>query len=158
MKEEQKVWIRGVEGRGEEIVKILTGLGATASDDDRYDFSGFIYFINHKNKITYVVDNSEVASIIMDNYKEIELSSEQWKDGDVLVFNGYPDCYAVFKKYNGDDTFKAYLLIDKNYAYFDVTASVEPYHLASKEEREKASKKCYSMFQSLVAVEDKLLK
>lgn len=158
MEEKQRVYIRGNKGRGSEIIAILKELGATATKS-RCDDDDYIYFINHDNKITYALIGSEVALIVMDNYKEIELSWPQWKDGDVLASNFFPDCYAVFKKFCGNHSFKAYLLFGENKVYFNATAFVETFHLANEEEKEKVSKEvCYSMLQNLITVKEKLTK
>uniref|UniRef100_UPI00402662D8 hypothetical protein n=1 Tax=Prevotella sp. TaxID=59823 RepID=UPI00402662D8 len=157
MEEKQRVYIRGDKGHGSEVIDFLTRLGATATesicDDDDH-----IYFINHDNKITYALIGSEVALIVMDNYKEIELSWPQWKDGDVLVSNYFTDRYAVFKKLCGDRRFEAYLLFQQNAAQFNVTAFVGTFHLANEEEKRKISMECYSMLQNLIKVDEKLTK
>ena len=135
MEEKQKVYIRGCKGRGSEVIDILTGLGATetidgCNNDDR------IYFINHDNNITCALVDSEVGAIIMDNYKEIELPQQPWKDGDILVCKRYPNCYAVFKRYDVNDTFDAYFIYDNKNTYLDATAFAEAYRLASAKDIE----------------------
>lgn len=134
MKDNQKIYIIGDKNRGNEVKDILTGLGAHALTDISCNNDRFIYFINHDNEISVALVGSEVARIIMDNYKKIELPSQQWKDGDVLVNNNYSSSYAVFKKYNDNGTFKTYFAFDNKTAYFDTSAQVELYHLASEEE------------------------
>lgn len=137
MEEKKKVYVRGRKGRGSEIHGILTGLGATDAHGMRCENEDAIYFINHKNKISCADTISEVALIIMDNYKEIELPQRQqpWKDGDILVNDRYTHyCYAVFKKYKDNDTFEAYFFLDGKTALFNNTAYVGGYHLASEEE------------------------
>lgn len=134
MEENKKVYIRGRKDRGDEIKDILTGLGAHPVTDVSCNNDRFIYFINHENEISVALIDSEVARIIMDNYKEIELPRRLWKDGDVLVNNNYPGCYAVFKKYNVNGTFEAYFTLGGKTAIFDATAYVEGFHFASKEE------------------------
>lgn len=150
MEEKQKVFIRGRKGRGNEIKDILTGLGATATDISFSD-DEFIYFINHHNKISLALVGSEVARIIMDNYKEIKLPRRQWKDGDVLISNNFPDDYAMFKKYNGDDIFDTYFILANKTVYLDANTYVKSYHLSSAEEREKVFKACYAMAFKLLA-------
>lgn len=73
---------------------------------------------------------------IMDNYKEIELPQRQWHDGDILVCKRYPNCYAVFKKYDVNDTFDAYFIYDNKNTYLDATAFAEAYRLASAKDIE----------------------
>ncbi|MFW5570189.1 MAG: hypothetical protein ACOCNZ_03000 [Prevotella sp.] len=131
MEEKQKVYIRGCKGRWNEIKDILTGLGATQAECSCDD--NFVYFINHHNKITCALIGSEIVNIIMDNYREIELP-QQWKEGDILIHDRYPYCYAVFKKYKDNDTFEAYFILDNKDAHFDATASVEHYRLANTKE------------------------
>lgn len=85
MKEAWKVYIKGVPNRGDEIIKILTNLGANNDYNyDDYTSSHFIYFINHEGNISSAPINSEPAKIIMDNYKEVKLP-EKWRDGDILI-------------------------------------------------------------------------
>lgn len=70
MKKEWKVYIKGVEGRGNEVIKALTDLGGTK--DFLYGTNeDLLYFIKHDGKIDSVYLSSETAKIIMDNYKEI---------------------------------------------------------------------------------------
>lgn len=139
MEEKKKVFIRGNKYRGDEIKDILTGLGATTEyvscDNDDY-----IYFITHENEISIALIGSEVARIIMDNYKEIELPQQPWKDGDILVDDSEPKSYAVFKEYNKEfNAFRTYFILNNKTAYFDTPANVGHYHLASKEEIESLS-------------------
>lgn len=85
MKEEWKVYIKGVPNRGNEVVKALTDLGAKEPFyTGSYTNENFIFFINHKGEIDYVSLDTEQAQIIMDNYREITLS-EKWNDGDLLI-------------------------------------------------------------------------
>lgn len=136
MEEKKKVFIRGCKDRGDEIKDILTGLGAHPVTDVSCNDDHFIYFINYKNEIGVARIGSEVARIIMDKYKEIELPQQQWKDGDILVCNRYPNCYAVFKKYDVNDTFDAYFIFDNKNVNSDATAFAEAYHRATAEEIE----------------------
>ena len=157
MEEKKKVWIRGRKGCGKEIVKILEGLGATNPLKMACEDEDTIYFIDHKNRIFCVLAGSEAESIIMDNYREIKLPRQEWKDGDILAFNKYPGCYAVFKRFCEDHCFEAYFLIDHNEVHseihFNITASVEPYHLANAKERRDAFRACTSMLRNLFKVD-----
>ena len=135
MEDKQKVYIRGCNGRGSEVIDTLTRLGATKTIDGCNN-DNFIYFINHHNKITCALIDSEISAIIMDYYKEIELPPLPWKDGDILICSRYPNCYAVFKKYIDNNTFDAYFIYDNKNAYFDATAFSEAYRLASAKEIE----------------------
>ena len=158
MEEKKKVFIRGRKGCGKEIVKILEGLGAEAKGINCNE-GDCVYFINHNNEIDSVPGFcTELAQVIMDNYREIELPAEQWKDGDVLAFNKYPGCYAVFKRFCEDHCFEAYFLIDHNAVrseiHFNITASVEPYHLANAKERRDAFRACTSMLRNLFKMDE----
>lgn len=151
MEEKKKIFIRGCKGRGDEVKKILTELGATPVTDIEYDNDYFVYFINHKNEISFAMVDSEVGALVMDNYKEIELPSQQWKDGNILINNNRPNCYAVFKKYFVNGTFDAYFTLENKTAYFDATESVEFYHLANAEEMRKAPMLFYILLNNLDA-------
>lgn len=83
MKDNQKVYIRGVKGRGDEVVKMLEEYG-----ENKFGLYGvrsaYLYFIDHEGNISAALIDSETGYIIMDNYTELHLP-EKWKDGDVLV-------------------------------------------------------------------------
>ena len=156
MKEKQKIFIRGNKDRGDEIRGLLVGLGATnyvSCDNDNY-----IYFINHENKISATLIDSEVGRIIMDNYKEIKLPGQEWKDGDVLICDKWPGQCAVFKKYREDDVFETYFIFDDGGLSFNATAPVELYHLANGKELEEAVKMLYAVVRKIFEVSKKLEK
>ena len=73
MEDKQKVWIHGVEGRGEEVINALENLGGK----NKYGYAGVddesVYFINHKGNIALEKAEFEYGLIIMDNYHEIKL-------------------------------------------------------------------------------------
>ena len=63
-----------------------------------------------------------------------QLLRKPWKDGDILIDNGYPKRYAVFKEHVKGLAFRAhFVLLDKT-AYFDTLANARHFHLASAEE------------------------
>ena len=84
MKEEQRVYIRGIKGRGEEVINALEDLGGIVVRPMTGNDECGIYYINQYRDISRTDDDSELAQIIIEYYKEIKLP-EQWKDGDVLV-------------------------------------------------------------------------
>lgn len=90
MKEEWKVYIKGVDGRGEEIIKALEDLGAVNHWNYTGDRTTGVYYITHDGYIGVVGKDVEFTQIIMDNYRELHLP-EQWKDGDVLINNDGAD-------------------------------------------------------------------
>lgn len=159
MEEKKKVFIRGRKGRGSEIKSILTRLGAGDAAEVICEDGDCIYFINHDNEIDCVPGfSTELGQIIMDNYREVELPAEQWKDGDVLICDKWPGQCAVFKKYLEDGAFETYLIIDDGGISFNATAPVEIYHLASGKEFEDAAKMFYAACQKLFEVCQKLEK
>lgn len=150
---DKKVFIRGCKGRGSEAIDILTGLGANAPKYELADSDDYLYFINHDNEIGVALINSEVGYIIMDNYKEIELQQQQqWKEGDILVYNTDPFRYAVFGKYNNDDTFEAYFILEDKTAHFDATAHVGNYHLTNAAEKRMIPMLFFFLLNNLDAV------
>ena len=158
MEEKKKVWIRGRKGCGKEIVKILEGLGATNVGKIGCENEDAIYFIDHENRISCRLRGSEIEHIIMDNYREVELPAEQWKDGDVLICDKWPGQCAVFKKYLEDGVFETYLTFDDDGISFNATAPVEIYHLASGKEFEVAAKMFFTLARKLFEVCQKLEK
>ena len=96
MKDEQCVFIRGVEGRGEEVIKMLEARGGKLYGQIDGETPDFIYCIFHDGYIYSVSYDYELAKVIMDNYRELHLP-EKWKDGDVLVNIKFDDCFAVCK-------------------------------------------------------------
>ena len=148
MKDSQKIYIRGNKDRSDEIRGILARLGATnyvSCDNDKC-----IYFINHENKISTTLIDSEVGQIIMDNYKEIKLPQQQWKNGDILINNN--NDYALFKKYKDNDYFEAYFLLDKKQIIFDMTLSIGSYRRINEEEREQVSNMARPMFWMIASI------
>lgn len=106
MKEEWKVYIKGAQDRGEEIIKALEDLGAVNHWNYIGNRTTGVYYITHDGYIGVVGKDVEFTQIIMDNYREIKLP-EKWMDGDVLIAkNG--TCYKVFWKYDSDIAFYAY--------------------------------------------------
>ena len=157
MEEKKKVWIKGRKDRGDEIKGILTGLGAEAKGLNCNE-GDCVYFIDHENGIGVTFTDSELAQIIMDNYREIELPRQEWKDGDVLVCDNWPGHYAVFKKYREDGLFETYLTVDEGGVSLNAMESVEFYHLASGKELEVAAKMLYTVSRKLFKVRKKLKK
>lgn len=80
MTDNQRAFIRGVAGRGSEVIATLVNLGAKnnlrldGNDPNR------IYFITHDGGICYVEAGSEYAKLLSDYYKEIKLPD--WSDED----------------------------------------------------------------------------
>lgn len=153
MEEKKKVFIRGRKGREQEVIDILTELGANAPKYELADSDDYLYFINHDNEIGVALINSEVGAIIMDNYKEIELRPQKaWEDGDILAFDfdSGPYCigvYAVFKKYTEDDTFESYILVNDDDVRLGISCPTGAYRLANEVEKEDFRRR-YSFLKS----------
>lgn len=157
MDEKKKVWIRGRKGCGKEIKKILEELGAKPTDSSCND-NNYVYFISHGDEIYCAPIDCEKAAIIMDNYKEIKLPRQEWKDGDVLICDKWPGQCAVFKKYLEDGAFETYLTFVNDGIIFNATAPVEIYHLASGKELEVAAKMFITLARKMFVVSNKLEK
>lgn len=110
MKESQKVYIKGVPGRGAEVIKTLKDLGGKNCHVDGAD-PECLYFIGHKGSISLLLSDSEFGEIIADNYREIKLP-ERWKDGDILI--NKDGCYAVFmtRSYVMPGFFAAHIIVN----------------------------------------------
>lgn len=115
MTDEQKVYIRGVEGRGKDVIKILRDLGGKNPPLDVGGDPSYIYYISHDGDITCALYGSEVGKIIRDFYREIKLSG-QWKDGDILVKDNDPNSFVVRSNVStgswGEFFFRAHFLVN----------------------------------------------
>lgn len=136
MTEAWKVYIRGVQGRGEEVIKMLEDRGGSKHCQFDGEDPDNIYFITHEGNIFMKYSYTEMGKIIMDNYREIKLP-EKWKDGDILKYTNYPGCYAVFKEYVSDDEFRFSMCFDNTSFTFNGIASVNPYSLATPSQVEE---------------------
>lgn len=108
MTDEQKVFILGVEGRGDEVIKTLTDLGANNLGEMDGENTHAVYFITHNGIVGYT-DSDEIVSMLMEYCHEVKLP-EQWKDGDVLI-NLEGDTFVVFCNDIPDFSFRACLQV-----------------------------------------------
>lgn len=137
MEEKQKIWIRGVKDRGEEVINTLENLGG----NNQHGYTGVhdarVYFISHKGYIAIMNAESECAHIIMDNYKEIKLPDPQWKDGDILSATDTKE-YVVYcdEKTKFDDEFFTYVSVSNTDGLCrdDDTLLTKYFRLATKTE------------------------
>lgn len=97
MEKKQRVFIKGVPGRGDEVKQALINLGGYVVRDYNYTVSDCLYYINHNEEIRCTEKTTEIGKIIMDNYKEIKLSG-QWSDGDILVRKDNNNLFCVYQK------------------------------------------------------------
>ena len=126
MKEQWKVFIRGVEGQGSEVIKVLTDLGGTneflyGTNED------LLYFIKHDGIIDNVYLSSETAKIIMDSYREIKLD-EKWKPKEKQAY-----WYVDIEGHLANDLFDDSIFDNDMYNFGD--------YFKTKEEAEIAAKK-----------------
>lgn len=78
MKDEQRVYIKGDSERGDEVIKILEGLGGNNPECHTGNLEEALYYINPRGTIVCVFeyDYSEY-SLVKEFYKEIKLP--KWK-------------------------------------------------------------------------------
>ena len=101
----ERVWLRGVPGRGEEVMDLLakfggkpTDIASGCSDDPKY-----ILFMDHDDEICAMSENLELAKVIMDCYNPISLPAEDhfWDDGTLLIrrniLQTFGIDYAIFE-------------------------------------------------------------
>ena len=114
MEDRQRVFIRDVEGRGDEVRQALIDLGGKVYRYYSYNVPGCLYFINHDGEIKCTEETAEMGKIIMDNYREIKLPEQIWKDGDVLVNIRFNECFAICKSVcnTGEDAYRCYIFAD----------------------------------------------
>lgn len=145
MKEEWKVFIKGVPSRGDEVIKILEDLGATNSNEYKCCYADYLYYIGHDGNIRCEYEEREEAKIIMDNYHEIKLY-EQWNDGDILIRKDNNNLFCVYQKpvCNGKG-FLCYVYVSKDTLFTEVTVSTE-----ATDNYRKATDAEKSMFYSLI--------
>ena len=112
MKEEWKVYIKGVPNRGNEVIKKLEKQGGINCQLDGED-SKYLYYITHKGSISLALIDSEFGRIIMDNYKEIKVS-DRWKTGDILVSDKDSNKFYIFDRHANDGGIFVYFEIIKS--------------------------------------------
>lgn len=103
MTDNQKVYIRGVEGRGIDVIAALERLGGKTDRVGSMRLSALgnipfnVFIIGHDGQIAYADSEGEAFDIIKDNYREIKLP-EQWKDGDILIRKDNNNLFCVYQK------------------------------------------------------------
>ena len=137
MKNKQKVWIRGVEGRGDEVINALKALGGKLTHGSRLsgEDDTCIYSITHKGFLCAIPAEHEVGKIVMDCYREIKLS-ERWKDG-AVVFSSLTRAFAVCTE--KEDTqygeVLTHFVLSENAIYYNRSIRKRDYRLANKKKR-----------------------
>ena len=119
----KKVWLRGVPGRGSEVIELLKEWGGKTSpfalapkfaEDSKY-----ILFVDHDGLIDFVHETHELSKVIMDCYEPIGLPAIQeplWDDGTLLIrrdiHRNYGYDFAIFNAIEKKVvSFKAYFAI-----------------------------------------------
>lgn len=133
MTDNQKVYIRGVEGHGGEVIKTLTDLGAEnlwkrAGSDPEH-----IYYISPLGVLQEAEDGSEAALMVKEYCREIKLP-EQWKDGDIL-YDENDDVFAVVRDIHG--YISTHIAINNGEIEKDFTFPKEDFCLATPSEVER---------------------
>ena len=125
----EKVWLRGVPGRGDDVIDMLKEFGGKPSPIiTAPHFAGnprHVLYINHDGIIDFEPETSELAKVIMDCYTHIGLPARKgpyWCDGTILIrqailstefAEGRGDDFAIFKAVENDESlFTAYAELD----------------------------------------------
>lgn len=141
MKNKQKVWIRGVKGRGEEVLNALKKLGGKLRLKPGFSITGsgndpnYIYTMTHEGVICAIIANNDFGKIIMDCLREIKLP-ELWKDGTVL-FSPLHRTFAVCTEKEDTqwgDVLTHFVLFDNEIEY-NCCIRKRDYRIANKKER-----------------------
>ena len=93
METSKKVWIRGNNKRKEEVIKMLTDLGATNPfNNDGHGKGKIIYFINHNNEIQPAYNTGNEFMEIIKQKNEFREKQKKchiiFTDGDECEFTG----------------------------------------------------------------------
>lgn len=145
MKENQRVYIRGVENRGNEVIETLKKLGGinrqSLGGGNKYVY----YYINPKGAIDYgyVDECSPEHLLVKEFYKEITLPERKtWKDGDLLVrsYEGKKEYIVYSDKKSEIDGYivLSYVYANDNVCYANVAiVNTSDFKPASKDDTEE---------------------
>ena len=141
MTDKQKVFIRGVEGRGDEVINALKAVGGKTNWDDMIsgDDDQWIYMINHEGLIDSWPVACETGKIITECYREIKLP-EKWKDGTVLfspLYRTFAVCTAKEDTQWGDVL--VHFVLSDNAIEYSCSIAKRDYRIANKKERKRFS-------------------
>ena len=148
MKENQRVYIRGVENRGNEVIETLKKLGGinrqSLGGGNKYVY----YYINPKGAIDYgyVDECSPEHLLVKEFYKEITLPERKnWKDGDLLVrsYEGKKEYIVYSDKKSEIDGYivLSYVYANDNVCYANVAiVNTSDFKPASKDDTEEFQK------------------
>ena len=137
MKECQKVWIKGDNNRGKEVIESLETFGGINKVLLNGDMPCWIYFIAHDSSIKSTSENSELAMFIKEYYQELTLP-ESWKKGDIIISNDEQTFCVVAKTVTSESDVPVKLSVDSDgeYAYYDCADYLErdDYRKATEDE------------------------
>lgn len=132
MTDNQKVYIRGVEGRGIDVIAALESLGGKTDHLGSMRLSALgniplnVFIIGHDGEIAYMDSEGEVFEIIKDNYREITLP-QKWEDGDILVRKDNDNIFCVYQKpADNGKGFLCHVYVSKDTCFTGVTVPTEP--------------------------------
>lgn len=148
MKDSQKVYIRGVENRGNEVIETLKKLGGINRQSLGGGNKHVYYYINPKGAIDYgyVDECSPEHLLVKEFYKEITLPERKnWKDGDLLVrsYEGKKEYIVYSDKKSEIDGYivLSYVYADDNVCYANAAlVNTSDFKPASKDDTEEFQK------------------
>lgn len=131
MTDKQKVYIRGVEGRGIDVIAALERLGGKTDHLGSMRLSALgniplnVFIIGHDGEIAYMDSEGEVFEIIKDNYREITLP-QKWGDGDILIRKDNDNIFCVYQKpVDNGKGFLCHVYVSKETLFAGVTVPAE---------------------------------
>lgn len=137
MEDKWKVYIKGDNDRGDEVIKALTDLGGNNSNHYNGNADTAYYYINPDGNIGYAsIKGGPTSPFLHEFYTEIKLPKlKNWKDGTLLVrwYEGKRE-YLVYshmdEKNNGDIVSYVYAY-DEGYRT-NITGGIRDFKPASK--------------------------
>ena len=131
MTDNQKVYIRGVEGRGIGVIAVLEELGGKTDRLGSMRVCALgnvpfnVFIIGHDGEIAYTDSEGEAFEIIKDNYHEIKLQGK-WSDGDILVRKDNDSLFCVYQEPTDNGKgFLCHVYVSKDTLFTGVTVPAE---------------------------------
>lgn len=132
MTDNQKVYIRGVMGRGIDVIAALERLGGKTDQVGSMRLYAFgnipyiVFIIGHDGQIAYTDSKGEAFEIIKDNYREIKLQ-EKWSDGDILIRKDNNGIFCVYQEpVDNGKGFLCHVYVSKDTCFTGVTIPTDP--------------------------------
>ena len=131
MTDNQKVYIRGVMGRGIDVIAALESLGGKTDHLGSMRLCALgnipfnVFIIGHDGQIAYTDSEGEAFDIIKDNYREITLP-QKWEDGDILVRKDNDSLFCVYQEPTDNGKgFLCHVYVSKDTLFTGVTVPAE---------------------------------